>query len=81
MSDPQNPALNDRVLYFDPKEKRSFAAVITDTQTEEDGLTTDMHVGLHVFGGMDCDDDNVPDVPFGVPPTKKACWHWPPSKS
>lgn len=81
MSESTKPSLNDRVLYFDPSEKRSYAAVVTDTFAEDDALTSDTHVALHVFGGRECSDDDHDDVPFGLPGGKKASWHWPPTRS
>lgn len=73
------PTIGRIVHYYDPEAQRVFAAVIVDTLTEVDDLSSDTHVNLRPFAGAPFSDGDVAeDVPFSEKRTKKAHWFWPP---
>ncbi len=73
------PTIGRIVHFYDPEAKRIFAAIVTDTISEDDDLSSGMHINLRVFASPEFagDDDQV-DVPFSETRTKKAHWFWPP---
>ena len=77
MSDAQKPSIGRIVHYFDADADRVFAAIITDTSAEDDGLAA-TNVNLHHFGSGEYDAEDIFDVPFSATASASDHWRWPP---
>ena len=79
MPDAQKPSIGRIVHYYNPNDKRAFAAVITSTIAENSRLSSDLHVNLTVFseyGWIRTAPGD--DVPFSDVRTDHPHWRWPP---
>lgn len=73
------PTVGRIVQIYDPKAKRVYAAIVTDTIAECDMLHDEMAINAHLFGGIDSRDELMQDIHWGdgthtIAPT----WRWPP---